>query len=620
MLVYNDKLINFIEDTQNGLIVPKIVGLFKQKLFNIENSQSQIAAFNNSLQFMNNVLNDNLISKDLQVAIEFQIPLTSKRVDFIISGLDENNKSNVIIIELKQWQTIKPLNEPTIVSTFVGGKERITVHPSYQAYTYSKMIEEFNEDVRIENIKLFPCAFLHNFPNSQKELIENESYRFFVEKAPVFLQSDIKKLREFISTYVKKGDQGKTLYKIDNGKIKPSKSLQDSLAKMLRGNKEFLLIDEQEVAYRKILEFFNESNMLDNKTTIIIEGGPGTGKTVIAINILSNLLSKKFNVAYVTKNAAPRNVFFSKLQGDNFKMSYVKNLFLSSGTFINSKENDYDCLLVDEAHRLNEKSGIYSNLGENQIKEIINASKISVFFIDEKQKVTAKDAGTIDSILYWAKKLNANVIYDESTKLVSQFRCNGSDGYLAFLDNLLEIKETANYDIKDLDYDFKVFDSPIELREELRSKNEKNNKSRLVAGYCYNWVSKKNKELYDIILEDGFQAKWNLSEDTTYAISKNSFDQIGCIHTVQGIEFEYVGVIIGKDLTYNGSRVVTDSKARAKTDQSLKGASKYENPEQIKDEIIRNTYKTLMTRGQKGCYIYCEDKELSKYIKRVINL
>ena len=620
MLVYNDKLINFIEDTQNGLIVPKIVELFKQKLFNIENSQSQIAAFNNSLQFMNNVLNDNLISKDLQVAIEFQIPLTSKRVDFIISGLDENNKSNVIIIELKQWQTIKPLNEQTIVSTFVGGKERITVHPSYQAYTYSKMIEEFNEDVRIENIKLFPCAFLHNFPNSQKELIENENYRFFVEKAPVFLQSDIKKLREFISTYVKKGDQGKTLYKIDNGKIKPSKSLQDSLAKMLRGNKEFLLIDEQEVAYRKILEFFNESNMLDNKTTIIIEGGPGTGKTVIAINILSNLLSKKFNVAYVTKNAAPRNVFFSKLQGDNFKMSYVKNLFLSSGTFINSKENDYDCLLVDEAHRLNEKSGIYSNLGENQIKEIINASKISVFFIDEKQKVTAKDAGTIDSILYWAKKLNANVIYDESTKLVSQFRCNGSDGYLAFLDNLLEIKETANYDIKDLDYDFKVFDSPTELREELRSKNEKNNKSRLVAGYCYNWVSKKNKELYDIILEDGFQAKWNLSEDTTYAISKNSFDQIGCIHTVQGIEFEYVGVIIGKDLTYNGSRVVTDSKARAKTDQSLKGASKYENPEQIKDEIIRNTYKTLMTRGQKGCYIYCEDKELSKYIKRVINL
>lgn len=411
MLVYNDKLINFIEDTQNGLIVPKIIELFKQKLFNIENSQSQIAAFNNSLQFMNNVLNDNLISKDLQVAIEFQIPLTSKRVDFIISGLDEKNNSNVIIIELKQWQTIKPLNQPTIVSTFVGGKERITVHPSYQAYSYSKMIEEFNEDVRIENIKLFPCAFLHNFPNAQRELIENKNYEFFVKQAPVFLQSDIKKLRTFISTYVKKGDQGRALYNIDNGKIKPSKSLQDSLAKMLRGNKEFLLIDEQEVAYRKILEFFNESNMLDNKTTIIIEGGPGTGKTVIAINILSNLLSRKFNVAYVTKNAAPRNVFFSKLQGDNFKYSFVKNLFLSSGKFINSKENDYDCLLVDEAHRLNEKSGIFSNSGENQIKEIINASKISVFFIDEKQKVTVKDAGTIDSILYWANKLNANVIY-----------------------------------------------------------------------------------------------------------------------------------------------------------------------------------------------------------------
>lgn len=204
--------------------------------------------------------------------------------------------------------------------------------------------------------------------------------------------------------------------------------------------------------------------------------------------------------------------------------------------------------------------------------------------------------------------------------MISQFRCNGIDGYLAFLDNLLEIRETANYDIKDLDYDFKVFDSPTELREELRKKNEINNKSRIVAVYCYNWVSKKNKELYDIILEDDFKARWNLNEDKTYAISENSFDQIGCIHTVQGIEFEYVGVIIGKDLIYNENKVVTDSKARAKTDQSLKGSSKTENPEKLRDEIIRNTYKTLMTRGQKGCYIYCEDKELSNYIKRVINL
>ena len=151
-------------------------------------------------------------------------------------------------------------------------------------------------------------------------------------------------------------------------------------------------------------------------------------------------------------------------------------------------------------------------------------------------------------------KLGANLVYNEDTKLVSQFRCNGSDGYLAFLVNLLGIKETAHFDLSDLDYDFQVFDSPTKLMNVLRVKNEENNKSRMVAGYTYNWISDKNPELYDIELEDNFKAQWNLRNDSTYAISEDSFEQIGCIHTVQGIEFEYVGVIIGLDLRYEDGK------------------------------------------------------------------
>lgn len=618
MLIYSNTIHNFQFDVVNGVIVARVVEEFKKRLYNIENQTSQINALNNSLQFMNTVLSTEQIPKNLHIAIEFQIPLTSKRVDFMISGVDNDDQKNIVIIELKQWSDATPLNNPTTIKTFVGQGYRRTVHPSYQAYTYAKTIDEFNESIRNNDINLLPCAFLHNFPNSKRNILDNQVYKEYVELAPLFLQQDILKLRNFISQYVRKTDHGESLHEIDNGKIKPSKSLQDVISNMLHGNEEFLLIDEQEIAYQTILEYINESNMLDNKTVIIIEGGPGTGKTVIAINLLVKLLNKKLNTAYVTKNAAPRNIFSARLiQGDH-RRGYINNLFKSSGSFVKSKYNDYDCLIVDEAHRLNLKSGFRNHLGENQIKEIINASKVSVFFIDENQRVTAKDVGTIDEIKKWAKKLGANLVYNEDTKLVSQFRCNGSDGYLAFLDHLLGIKETAHFDLSDLDYDFQVFDSPTKLMNVLRVKNEENNKSRMVAGYTYNWISDKNPELYDIELEDNFKAQWNLRNDSTYAISEDSFEQIGCIHTVQGIEFEYVGVIIGLDLRYEDGKIITDHTKRATTDFSLHGSGKFDDPNAARDEIIRNTYKTLMSRGLKGCYVYCEDKNLSEYLKKII--
>ena len=133
-----------------------------------------------------------------------------------------------------------------------------------------------------------------------------------------------------------------------------------------------------------------------------------------------------------------------------------------------------------------------------------------------------------------------------------------------------------------------------------------------------------NSDVYDIVLEDDFKAKWNFNNTDTWAIDDKSFDQVGCIHTSQGLEFDYVGVIIGKDLVYRDNKVITDYTQRAKTDQSLRGIVKYVNglkkrkiePNvetddgllKLSDRIIRNTYKTLLTRGQKGCFIYCEDE------------
>lgn len=374
------------------------------------------------------------------------------------------------------------------------------------------------------------------------------------------------------------------------------------------------MIDEQQVAYATIKKLVENTIKTDKKYTVIVQGGPGTGKSVVAINLLSYLIQSGYNVEYVTKNAAPRSVFVAELIKKEFKKRYIENLFKGSGSFVDTKTNLFYCLLVDEAHRLNEKPGLFQNKGVNQIKEIINASKISVFFIDEDQVVTTKDIGSVNEIKKWAKESNSKVHVGDDLVLASQFRCGGSDGYLAFLDNLLEIRETANFNINDIDYDVRVFDDPNKMRDELRELNKKANKARMLAGYCYNWISKKDPSEYDIKLKNNFEAQWNFSSTSTWAIDEDSFEQVGCIHTSQGLEFDYCGVIIGKDLIYRGNKVVTDATKRAKTDQSLRG----NKDPFVADKIIRNTYKTLLSRGQKGCFIFCEDDELRDYIKRII--
>lgn len=624
MIIYENTKKGFFNDIKDGLIVKAISNSFAIRNIN-HNNLAEVKAWENSLRYVRDALDDDLIEDDVKLAIEYQIPLTSKRVDFLIGGVDEENNNNIVVIELKQWENSGITSRKDIVTAFTGGAERAVCHPSYQAYSYAKIIENFNEDIYKEHITLKPCAYLHNYKEENRGNIDNIHYKEAIECAPIFLHDDIVKLRDFIKRYIRKKDNIDLLMKIENGKLKPAKALQDALTSMMQGNKEFYLIDEQKVTYetvkKLVVKSLKDSKNLcrtPTKSVIIVEGGPGTGKSVVAIQLLVDLIQKGYSANYVTKNSAPRDVYFEKLKQEKYKLNYIKSLFKGSGQFIDVDRDFFDCLIVDEAHRLNEKSGMFHNLGENQIKELINASKVSLFLIDEHQRVTTSDIGSIDLIKKFANEAGATIYQGEEYNLVSQFRCNGSDGYLAFLDNLLGIKETANK-VMDLDYDVRVFDDPNEMRKILRIKNNINNKSRMLAGYCYNWITKNSRtaEIFDINLENNFKAKWNFN-NTIWAIDEDSFEQVGCIHTSQGLEFDYVGVIIGKDLRYENNSVITDFTKRAKTDASLKGIKSSKNYK-LADEIIRNTYRTLLSRGQKGCYIYCEDKALREYIKSVLN-
>ena len=480
------------------------------------------------------------------------------------------------------------------------------------------MICDYNQAVQDRRVKLSPCACLHNYIRHEADPIDAEQYRDYYEEAPAYTKGQLPKLRDFIKKSISKGDRKEVLYLVDHGKIRPSKSLQNAIGSMLKGNKEFIMIDEQKVAYEEILRLSLQSQNDFKKRTIVVQGGPGTGKTVIAVNLLAELTQRDQMVQYVSKNSAPRQVYLKKLKGQ-MKKSSVDNMFKGSGTYTESGNNVAHTLLVDEAHRLNEKSGMFHNLGENQIKEIIHAAFCSVFFIDESQRVTMDDIGSVAEIERWAKEEDSEIYYLE---LQSQFRCNGSDGYLAWLDNVLDIRETANYDLEGIDYDIRICDSPNEMRNLVIERNKISNRARILAGYCWEWFKKEqnNTNYHDIKIGD-FEMSWNLGNGEPFAISDTSINEVGCIHTSQGLEFDYVGVILGDDIRYENGHVVTDFTRRAKTDQSLKGIKKLynESPEEAinkADEIIKNTYRTLMTRGMKGCYIYCTDPGMSIYLKK----
>jgi hypothetical protein len=616
VIVYQNKKSGFLDDAFTKDIEDVILTAFKSRTGRTV-ARSEIRSWKESLMSVAKVLNDHDIPSDCGVAIEYGIPQTSKRIDFILSGANDDQVEQLVIIELEQWESARKTDRDGVVCTRFAHGEKEASHPSYQAWSYASLLTSFNEAVYNADIGLKPCAYLHNYTDDG--VITDSFYAHYIQLAPVFFKGEAEKekLRDFIKRHVRHGDIRSLLYRIENGRIRPSKGLVESLTGMLAGKQEFVLVDDQKVVYETALSLATIATER-SKHVVIIQGGPGTGKSVVAINLLVALTGRRLVAKYVTKNAAPRDVFESVLAGTHRK-SQISNLFSGSGAFTETHANVFDALVVDEAHRLNEKSGLFGILGANQIQELIGAAKCSIFFLDEDQRVTFKDIGEQSEIARFAQSVGASVT---TLELASQFRCNGSDGYLAWLDSTLGIRPTANETLDVEEFDFRVFTSPEALRREIVEKNRANNKARMVAGYCWDWNSKKNADIRDVVIpEDGFAMTWNLTKDGgRWMVAPESVNEIGCIHTCQGLEVDYIGVIVGPDLVVERDAIVTRPLKRSKHDKSLSGYKRLlkANPTEANrkaDLIIRNTYRTLMTRGMKGCYVYFTDKAADRLFR-----
>ncbi|MBK8983156.1 MAG: DUF2075 domain-containing protein [Ignavibacteria bacterium] len=541
MIVYKNSSKGFINDVDKNIISDKIKNSVLENFLWEKVNKKEEMSWINSMQFIGKVIKNAQIADDCGILIEYNLPSTSKRVDFIITGKDESDRSGFIIIELKQWLEAKSTKKDGLVYTDYFGN---TLHPSYQAYSYKLYLKDYNENVYNNSLQIKSCAYLHNYTERNPEPLRDEIYSDIVSDSPIYFKDDQTQLEEFIRIFVGKGKGEEIVYQIENGNIKPSKKLIDHVCGLFKGNSEFVLLDEQKIAFETAKEIALTAT---KKTVVIINGGPGTGKSVVSMNLLG-LLKDNQNVVFVAPNSSFREVMLAKLVG-TFDSNRVRHLLKGSSSFYNVPENTFDVLIVDEAHRL-KNGNAFMYKGKNQVEDIIKAAKVSIFFIDEKQMIRPDDIGTLEEIKRVTELHKAEI---QSIDLKAQFRCSGAEGFINWVEDVLQLEATGNFDGWDTnDFMFKICDSPNELRYLIGQEIDKGSKARILAGYAWPWTPAKNGnangQIEDVnIPEFDFSMPWNSRQiGTKFAIDDDGINQIGCVHTSQGLEFDYVGIIVGK--------------------------------------------------------------------------
>jgi DUF2075 family protein len=379
-------------------------------------------------------------------------------------------------------------------------------------------------------------------------------------------------------------------------------------------------LDEQHVVSNSVLaeaRRSRESFATTGKTVVIVKGGPGTGKSVIALKLVGELSGAGYNTQHATGSRAfTGNI--QKLVGTR-----AGKQFRYFNGYAEAPKNEIDVLVCDEAHRIRPTSwNRYQPLkksGKTQIEELIDAAKVSVFLLDDLQVVRPGEVGSCDLIRSAAGSRKARIVEFE---LEAQFRCNGSDAFINWVDNTLGIRRTPNvlWDTRD-PFEFRIMDSVEELDQEIRKKHLEGQSSRLVAGFCWPWSNPVDGSLIDDVVVGNWSMPWNAKPDSTrlgpgiakaqyWSSDPSGIGQVGCVYTAQGFEFDYCGVIFGRDLRYDPMKSEWIGDRKASEDTVVKRS----DPEKFVD-LVKNTYRVLLTRGMKGCYVYFMDEETRKFVQ-----
>jgi DUF2075 family protein len=619
MQLYAGTSKQFIDDAVQRKIADKLTVAYRN-YFQRNPSPSEERSWQNSLTQMCMVLYQ--ASLDRQgVALEYQIPSNSSRLDVLITGTDSKGQPNAVIVELKQWTKVNPSWISDSVVVFVGGRNRDVLHPSRQVGNYYLYLQNTSEVFHKDGVNLSACSYVHNVNDGERSELFDERFKTLLTEYPLFTGDQTPKLAQYLTARVEQGDDAGILDQVLESKHRPSKQLLEHVGDVLKQEDSFVLLDEQQVAFNAVLDTVSQAHRHKHKVVVLIQGGPGTGKSLIALNLVGNLSSRGYNTQYATG---------SKSFTENVRKIVGSRAAIQFGYFANyqaAEPNSVDVLILDEAHRMFATgNGRFTPSAKRSdrplIEHIIEASKVSVFFIDDRQAVRPNEVGRVSLIREASEKLGA---VRHEFELDAQFRCMGSDAFINWVDNTLGTRTNVqtHWDTSD-EYDFKIFDQIADLDQALRARQSEGFKARLTAGFCWKW-SEPNPDgtlVNDVMIEE-WSMPWNAKPDSTHLAAgipksiywptdPNGINQIGCIYTSQNFEFDYVGVIFGPDLRFDPASGTWIGDITQSHDSVVKRA---------KDqfvELVKNTYRVLLTRGIRGCYVYFVDLATKEHFKSLM--
>jgi len=557
---------------------------------------------------------------DVNLLVEYQLPYSSKRIDLIALGSNPKNDSpTVIVIELKQW---------TNASIFEGALDSLKIdsygntpilHPAVQVSRYCEYLNDFNRYVSDESTNLFGIAYLHNWldkNNSALDLIQPTN------NGMLFTGNQKNKLKEFLTARISPKYSDQITDDFLNSKIAPTKQLMQLAAEEVKNREQFRLLDEQQIAYSMVMKAVRDAETSNSKTAVIITGGPGTGKSVIALSLLGELSRRGKTTLHATGSKAFRNSL-RKIAGA--RSPQVQKLFSYFNSFMSAERNSLDVIICDEAHRIRETSANrYTKAdlrtGTPQLHELLNVARVPVFLLDSNQVVRKGETGTPEYIEEEARQLGLQVI---RVDLDGQFRCGGSRLYETWLNGFLnlDISNKVTW-TSDPNFNLLVASSPEEIESKLRKFESEGYKSRITAGYCWTWNDpNEDGTLPNDVKIGNWSKPWNVKGDRgvggylsgeLWAIDPKGFDQIGCVYTAQGFEYDWNAVIFGPDLVWRSGIWVADRSGSK--DPAMRGIA----PDHF-ETLVKNTYKVLLTRGLVGTLIYSVDEETQQYFESLFN-
>ena len=705
----------FIRDVVLNQFIPKMRE--GASMNHIGSGDSEIRSWQSNAPSVRNLLELSRVPNDIIVSFEYKVP-NGGRIDCMLYGKGNNGLKNVIHIELKQWgnNSVSELYDTGVfrVDAFTGGSYRAVCHPSQQVLNYQTHLLNFVEELNADDTNLEGLAYCYNYDsNATPNALYANHYRAILDQHRLYSGNEIEQLATRIHWLLCNGSGLEIFNRVTTSRIRQSKTLLDAAANMFKGITEFSLLDDQITASETIFAEVKKAEKKKGKTVIIVKGGPGTGKTVIALHVLAQMAQegKASNIYFTTRSKALRESLRERLQSislqDGSKLNasdLISNIFHFKPHYF--EESEVDLLLVDEAHRV-QKSANY--MGDkffeqtylSQVTSLIYCSKVCVFFIDDKQAIKTDEIGNSEDIEAAARNY-ANSVADyansdfyqkiqknkkalakaesdrallavhpipdnygkiakldskiselrrEITKedcisevkttlttpiniiqleLKSQFRCNGSDNYLDWLDEVLyKPYDLVKTSFSNQEYDFQIFGTPQALYDKIKSLDNPDGHpkqvARIAAGYCWRWSTQLAPDgdlIKDVKIGD-FEMPWETnnvrargqfrnkyaSSADTWAIEPQGINQVGCIFSIQGFEINYIGVILGPDIQYDSANDCLIGHVGNNVAVQSSDSTEY-------TRHIRNAYRVLMSRGKKGCFVYCCNPEVATFLER----